>query len=335
MLPVLINASVAACMPFPALLFEGRVMALAQWHGDRLRGTSSILEFLSEWDVNADRLKAIVRSPATQELIVERGSALAAFRIHAPIAPRQIYCTIGNYAAQVVEAALDAERGGDARTAREAALASIAKRRSEGAPYVCLKGSAAISGPFDPLPVEERMSTLDWEAEIGVVIGRHARNVDVSRALDYVAGYCVVNDITLRERVIRTDLPALGTDWLQSKSRSGWLPAGPWLVPAWDVEAPSSLRPWLRLNGALMQDGTADDMIFGISEQIAYLSAHTSLHPGDLICTGTPAGIGSHHGRFLRAGDVVEAGVSGLGAQRVVCVDPVERRSNGERGEEQ
>lgn len=334
MLPVLVNVSVAACAPFPALLFEGRVMALAQWRSDGLRGTSSIAEFLSEWGANADRLKAIVRSPAMQARIAERGSALGSFQIHEPIAPRQVYCTIGNYAAQVVEAALDAERGVDALGRREAALASIAKRRCEGTPYVCLKGSGAVSGPFDPLPVDKDESTLDWEVEIGVVIGRHARNVDVSRALDHVAGYCVVNDITLRERVIRSDLPALGTDWLQSKSRTGWLPAGPWLVPAWDVEAPSSLRPWLRLNGALMQDAIADDMIFGIAEQIAYLSAHTSLHPGDLICTGTPAGIGSHHGRFLRAGDVVEAGVSGLGAQRIVCVDAIERRTNAERGEE-
>lgn len=330
--PVLVNVSIAACVPFPALLFEGRVMALAHWRRDGLCGTSSISEFLNEWEINADRLKPIVRSDATRVHIAERGAEVAAFRFHEPIAPRQVYCTIGNYREQVLQAAMDAA-GENESARRDDVLASIEKRRRDGTPYVCLKGAAAVSAPFDALPIEADMSTLDWEVEIGVVIGRHACNVDASRAFDYVAGYCVVNDITLRDRVVRKDQPTLGTDWLQSKSRKGWLPAGPWLVPAWDVEAPSALRPWLRLNGALMQDGVVGDMIFGIAEQIAYLSAHTSLNPGDLICTGTPAGIGSHYGRYLRAGDVVEAGVLELGAQRMVCVDAIEFGSNAEKGE--
>ena len=337
MSPVLVNVSIAECTPFPALLFDSRVMALAQWRTSGLRGTSSISEFFDEWDGNAERLKRLARSQATQALIAERGVELAAFRVHAPIAPRQVYCTIGNYREQVVQAALDAQHAADAPGRREAVLASIETRRREGTPYVCLKGAAAIAAPFEPLPVEAGLSTLDWEVEIGVVIGRHARNVEAAHAFDYVAGYCVVNDITLRERVVRADVPVLGTDWLQSKSRAGWLPAGPWLVPAWDVEAPSALRPWLRLNGALMQDGLAGDMIFGIAEQIAYLSKHTSLQPGDLICTGTPAGIGSHYGRYLRAGDVLEAGVSALGVQRIVCVEAIAGRPDAVagRGEEQ
>ncbi|MGN6314987.1 fumarylacetoacetate hydrolase family protein [Trinickia sp.] len=296
-------------------------MALAYWRGEGLRGTSSVFEFIAEWAANAAPLKRLCASSAVRSLIAERGVETAAFALHAPISPRQVYCTIGNYRCQVVQAALDAGGGAHERDCREATLACIEQRRRDGAPYVCLKGTAAVAGPFDPLLVEADMSTLDWEVEIGVVIGRPARNVEPSRALEYVAGYCVVNDITLRERVTRHDLPTLGTDWLRSKSREGWLPAGPWLVPAWQVEHPSALRPWLRLNGASMQDGFAGDMIFSIAEQIAYLSTHTSLQPGDLICTGTPAGIGAHYGRYLRAGDVVEAGVSLLGAQRVVCVN--------------
>ncbi len=330
MYPVLVNVSIAACAPFPALLLDSRVMALAHWRASGLHGTSSIRELLDEWEGNAEPLKRVVRSQATRALILERGIELAAFRVHEPIAPRQVYCTIGNYREQVVQAALDAQGAADAPGRREAVLRSIETRRREGAPYVCLKGAAAIAAPFDPLPVEAGMATLDWEVEVGVIIGRHARNIEAARAFDHVAGYCVVNDITLRDRVARADVPALGTDWLQSKSRAGWLPAGPWLVPAWDVEAPSALRPWLRLNGDLMQDGLAGDMIFGVAEQIAYLSQHTSLQPGDLICTGTPAGIGSHYGRYLRAGDVLEAGVSALGAQRIVCVDAAEGRG-GER----
>ena len=323
MSPVLVNLSTAACAPFPALLCEGRVIALTHWRAEGLRGTSSMAKLLIEWDVNAELLKQICASQATRSLIERRGVELAGFALHEPVAPRQVYCTIGNYRCQVMQAALDAEGQADERSRRDATLASIEKRRRDGAPYVCLKGPAAIAGPFDPLLVEAEMSTLDWEVEIGVVMGRVAHDVEPSKALGYVAGYCVVNDITLRERILRQDVPTVGTDWLQSKSRKGWLPAGPWLVPAWNVERPETLRPWLRLNGTSMQDGAAENMIFSIAEQIAYLSQHTSLQPGDLICTGTPAGIGSHYGRYLRAGDVVEAGVSGLGAQRTVCVDSI------------
>jgi 2,4-didehydro-3-deoxy-L-rhamnonate hydrolase len=319
--PVIVNVSIAASEPFPALCFNDRVMALAHWRAEGLRGTSSMSELLNDWAVNAERLQQLCRTTALRALIMERGVAVSALRLHAPVAPRQLYCTIGNYRAQALQAALDADSGGDESARRRSVLASIETRRNEGAPYVCLKGPAAVAGPFDSLPIEAGDGTLDWEVEIGVVIGRGARNVEAAHAFDYVAGYCVVNDITLRDQVIRQDLPTLGTDWLQSKSRSGWLPSGPWLVPAWDVEDPSTLRPWLRLNGELMQDGVASDMIFSIAEQIAYLSRHTTLHPGDLICTGTPAGIGSHYGRYLRAGDLVEAGVSALGVQRVVCVD--------------
>lgn len=326
MLPVIVNVSIAASDPFPALLFNDRVMALAHWRSEGLRGTSSIVELLDDWTVNVERLQQLCRSTATQALLAEQGVELSAFRVHAPVSPRQVYCTIGNYRSQVLQAALDADGGVNEPVRREAFLASIEKRRKEGAPYVCLKGPASVSGPFDGLHVERGDATLDWEVEIGVVIGRTACNVEAACALDYVAGYCVVNDITLRDRIIRQDLPTLGTDWLQSKSRGGWLPSGPWLVPAWSVEDPSALRPWLRLNGELMQDGAASDMIFGIAEQIAYLSRHTALRAGDLICTGTPAGIGSHYGRYLHAGDVVEAGVAGLGAQRVVCVDSTNGR---------
>ena len=193
-------------------------------------------------------------------------------------------------------------------------------RRREGAPYICLKATSSVADPFAELAIATGTATLDWEVEIGAVIGRTAWQVTPEDALDHVAGYCVVNDITLRERIFRADPPLLGTDWLQSKGGHGWLPVGPWLVPAWSIPDTTSLRPWLRLNGTTMQDGCSDDMVFGIAEQIAYLSRHTRLNPGDLLCTGSPAGFGSHHRHFLRAGDTVEAGIPGLGAQRTLCV---------------
>lgn len=278
-------------------------------------------EFLDEWAVNSDILRQLCRAESTLDILTELGADHILFELHEPVAPRQVYCTIGNYRSQIVQSAVDADNGQSFDDKRDAALAGIETRRREGVPYVCLKGAACVSGPYETLSVNAGMSTLDWEAEIGVVMGRAAHNVDVAHALDYVAGYCVVNDITLRERVFRQDLPTLGTDWLQSKSHRGWLPTGPWLVPAWEIDDPATLRPWLRLNGDLMQDGVGSDMIFSIAEQIAYLSTQTALQPGDLICTGTPAGIGTHYGRYLRAGDVVQAGVHGLGSQWVLCTD--------------
>jgi 2,4-didehydro-3-deoxy-L-rhamnonate hydrolase len=322
MYPVLVNVSLAFCRPFPALLFDDRVIALEHWRSAGLLGTDSIADLLDHWDVNLELLKELCGDKAIVGLFREHGISVPAFHLHAPVAPRQVFCTIGNYRCQMLQAALDAEDGPEgpgAAARREAALSAIEVRQRDGEPYIGLKGAVCVSGPHDPLVVDGDVSKLDWESEIGVVIGRGGRNIPEGRAFEHVAGYCVVNDITARDRVFRQDVKLYGTDWVQSKSQSGWLPTGPWLVPEWNVADPSFFRPWLRLNGTLMQDGVAGDMIFGIDEQIAYLSRHTLLRPGDLICTGTPAGIGSHYGRFLKAGDVVEAGVQGLGAQRVVC----------------
>jgi 2-keto-4-pentenoate hydratase/2-oxohepta-3-ene-1,7-dioic acid hydratase in catechol pathway len=323
MLPVLVNVSIAHCEPFPALSIDTHVLALAHWAHMGLRGVGCIETFSREWETNMHRLMQVCADPATADTIVERGVPLCHVRVHSPVAPRQVYCTIGNYRGQLLEAALDADDGPNgpgAAARREALLDSIEARCHDGAPYICLKGPACVSGPYDPLAIAHEVTTLDWEVEIGVVIGKSAAQVRPEEALDCIAGYCVVNDITLRDRVFRRDVPALGTDWLQSKSRSGWLPAGPWMVPAWNVTDASQLRLWLRLNGSVMQDGMAGDMIFDIGEQIAWLSNSIRLEPGDLICTGTPAGIGSHYGRYLRPGDVVEAGIDGLGCQRVICI---------------
>ncbi|HKW84796.1 MAG TPA: fumarylacetoacetate hydrolase family protein [Burkholderiaceae bacterium] len=321
--PVLSNVSVAGCRPFPALLHDGRVLALAWWGATELGEITSVEQLLKRWPQLAPALRAVSESPDTTVLIAAHGAALDACRIHAPVVPRQVYCTIGNYRAQVIEAAVDAEdgpSGSRAAARREAAAAMLDRRQRDGVPYICVKPTSSVADPFAELVVSPGLPTLDWEVEIGVVIGRAAWQVEPERAFEHVAGYCVVNDITLRERVFRADPPLLGTDWIQSKGGPGWLPVGPWFVPAWRIEDPGALCPWLRLNGTTMQQGCASDMVFGIAEQISYLSRHTRLEPGDLLCTGSPAGFGSHHRRFLGAGDVVEAGVDGLGSQRIVCV---------------
>lgn len=322
-LPVLVNASFAACAPFPALLHGGRVLALARW-ADTLGPDSASMAALQQgWARLEAPLRALCEAPATHTAIAHDGVPVEHLRLHAPVAPRQLFCTIGNYRAQWLEAALDADDGPHgplAAARREQALAAIAARQRDGIPYICHKGPATLAGPCDDLVLPEGLDRLDWEVELGVVIGRPAWQVDVRDALSHVAGYCVVNDLTRRDRIFRDDVKALGSDWLQSKAGPGWLPAGPWFVPAWQVADPQRLRLQLHLNGTAMQDGDTGDMVFGIAEQIAYLSRHTRLAAGDLLCTGSPAGFGSHHRRFLRAGDVVEATVEGLGTQRTHCV---------------
>lgn len=333
--PVLVNLSRAGEAPVPALLHRERALPLTHWRHTPLRDAHAMAALLREWPLYAGALRQACADPASAEAIERHGAPIAACRLHAPVAPGQVYCTIGNYQAQLLQAALDGGDGpaGPQAAARHAAAqAAIASRRRDGAPYICMKGSACVAGPYDDLAVPDDLTTLDWEVEIGVVIGRTAWQIAREAALDYVAGYCVVNDITLRARVFRADPQLMGTDWLQSKARPGWLPAGPWLAPAWNIADPGALELSLRLNGELMQSGHAGDMVFDIADQIAYLSQHTRLEPGDLLCTGSPAGFGSHYGRYLRPGDLVEAAVGGLGAQRVRCVPDMRPEAQGHDG---
>lgn len=337
MQPVIVNISHAGAAPYPALLHGSRALALTYWRDTPLRHAHTMAALMHEWPLFAPALRTLCTQGQGTEAIERHGVPVTAGRAaqtpcsspsapvqwHAPATPGQVYCTIGNYQAQLLQAALDGGDGpaGPQAAARQAAaLAAIDARRRGGEPYVCITGNARVAGPDGELQIAAGMETLDWEVEIGVVIGRTAWRVDAADALDYVAGYCVVNDVTLRASVFRADPQAMGTDWLQAKARPGTLPAGPWLAPAWNIADPQALDLSLRLNGELMQSGNASDMVFDIASQIAYLSRHTRLEPGDMICTGSPAGFGSHYGRYLRPGDVLEASVTGLGAQRVRCV---------------
>jgi 2,4-diketo-3-deoxy-L-fuconate hydrolase len=302
----LARLSMAGCAPFPAWVSGDRALPLAAMSG--LCGAASIDALLAHWAHDEPVLAEVALG-----LDAAAGTSLAPLRIHAPITPTTVYCTIGNYRSQLIEAALDVDPTVDVGALHHA----LDRRRSDGDPYVALKPACTIADPFEPLVIDPTLKTLDWEVEVGVVIGKPARKVTAAAALQHVAGYCTVNDITLRERLFRADPKAMGTDFLQAKGGPGWLPVGPWLVPARQVPDVSALRLTLRLNGRTMQVGLASDMLFGIAEQIAYLSRHVELRPGDLVCTGSPAGFGSHHKRYLQAGDVIEAEVEGLGLQRM------------------
>ena len=180
-------------------------------------------------------------------------------------------------------------------------------------PVVFSKATSCLSGPYDPVTIPRGSKKTDWEVELGVVIGRTALYVDEAEALDYVAGYCTVNDVS--ERAFQIER---GGQWVKGKSAPSFGPIGPWLVTADEVADPQRLHLSLSLNGTTMQDSDTSDMIFPVARIVSYLSQFMELRPGDLICTGTPAGVGMglKPQRFLAPGDVMELEVEGLGRQR-------------------
>ncbi len=180
-------------------------------------------------------------------------------------------------------------------------------------PIVFSKATSAICGPNDNIQMPRHSVKSDWEVELGVIIGKHAKYVSEDEALDYVSGYCVVNDLSERE----FQLERAG-QWIKGKSCDTYGPIGPWFVTTDEISDPQNLLLWMALNGQRMQDGSTRTMIFTVAHIISYLSQFMSLHPGDIIATGTPPGVGMgmKPQQFLYAGDVVEAGVEGLGTQK-------------------
>jgi 2,4-diketo-3-deoxy-L-fuconate hydrolase len=180
-------------------------------------------------------------------------------------------------------------------------------------PIIFLKATSAISGPNDDI-IEPRGSTkLDWEVELGVVIGTKAQYVSEETALDYVAGYCVVNDVSERAFQMQS------SQWDKGKGCDTFGPVGPWLVTKDEVPDPQNLNMWLDVNGVRRQAGNTKTMIFGVRELVAYCSRYMTLLPGDIIATGTPPGVGmgiKPDPVWLHPGDVVELGIEGLGQQR-------------------
>ncbi|WP_106352013.1 fumarylacetoacetate hydrolase family protein [Paraburkholderia fungorum] len=180
-------------------------------------------------------------------------------------------------------------------------------------PVVFMKATSALNGPDDDVILPRGATKADWEVELGVVIGRRANYIGPADALDYVAGYVVVNDVSERTWQLER-----GGQWTKGKSFDSFAPVGPWLVTADEVPDPQSLGLWLELNGQCCQTGNTSDMIFGVRELVSYVSEFMTLMPGDIVCTGTPAGVGLGMvpNRFLRPGDTLRLGIEGLGEQR-------------------
>ncbi len=181
-------------------------------------------------------------------------------------------------------------------------------------PILFMKANSAITGPNDDVVMPRGSATTDWEVELGVVIGKAAKYVSVEEALDYVAGYCLCNDVS--ERHFQTSLTG---QWTKGKSCDTFGPTGPWLVTRDDVEDPQNLDMWLDVNGKRMQTGSTKTMIFTVAQVISHLSQLFTLHPGDVISTGTPPGVGmgmKPEPVYLKDGDVMELSIQGLGIQR-------------------
>ena len=179
-------------------------------------------------------------------------------------------------------------------------------------PVIFHKATSCMAGPEDDLILPTDAARTDWEVELGVVIGRVLKRVSPEEALAGVAGYCTVNDIS--ERSFQLDR---GGQWTKGKSADGFGPVGPWLVTADEVPDPQALKLWLELNGERRQDGPTADQVFGVAEVLSYLSRFMTLEPGDLVTTGTPAGVGmgGRPQRFLKPGDHMVLEVEGLGRQ--------------------
>lgn len=180
-------------------------------------------------------------------------------------------------------------------------------------PIIFMKATSAIAGPNDTLLIPRGSQKTDWEVELGVVIGRTAKYVSEAEALDYVAGYCTVHDVS--ERAFQTERHG---QWTKGKSCDTFGPIGPWLVTKDEVADPQNLPMWLNVNGETMQSGSTKTMVYGVAFLVSYLSQFMSLHPGDIISTGTPPGVGMgmRPPRYLKPGDVVELGIEGLGSQK-------------------
>ena len=209
--------------------------------------------------------------------------------------PSKIVCIGLNYASHAEEAGMEAP--------------------SE--PVVFFKATTAWAGPNDDIVIPRDSNKTDWEVELAVVIGKRAKYVSEDEALNYVAGYGVHNDYSEREWQLEK-----GGQWVKGKSADTYAPFGPYLATSDEVSNPNDLRLWLNLNGEQLQDGSTSDFIFNIQQVVSYLSCYMTLLPGDVISTGTPAGVGLGFDppMYLKEGDVVELGIDGLGMQKQVAV---------------
>jgi len=311
---------------------EGDSVRLGLVAGDRIRA-------LSADELGAATLNAFLASPDWDRLAALATAEgdwmpLSGVTLTAPVEPRQVLQAGANYREHVIELVAAGLTNNSDRTPEEArafAAAMMDDRAANGEPYFFIGLPACVVGDDVPLVLPHYSQVHDWELELAVVIGREAFRVSREDALDHVAGYTIVNDITTRDLVFRKDMKEIGTDWYRAKNAPGFLPTGPFLVPVPYVDG-GHLTVTLDLNGERMQNGNTDDLLFDIAALIAGASETMPLLPGDLLLTGSPPGNGQHWKRFLRDGDVMTGSIEGLGTQVVRCVAEGDGGSSGHGG---
>jgi 2-keto-4-pentenoate hydratase/2-oxohepta-3-ene-1,7-dioic acid hydratase in catechol pathway len=264
---------------------------------------ATMLDVLNDWEA-AQALLDKAAAKAKQGKI--KGIPLGQAKLLAPVLyPSAIFCAGANYVDHMRE------------------MAAIQKidpepdPRSMGLkPWHFIKTPRTVVETQSTIPLPAYSKMVDWEAELAVVIGRPAKNVPADKALDYVAGYTVANDLSARDFATRPQIPPTSPfkyDWVSHKNFDGACPIGPWIVPAGEIPNPQNLGIKLWVNDVLKQDSHTSKMIFSVADQVAYLSTRITLHPGDLILTGTPSGVGLARQEFLKSGDVVRVWIEGIG----------------------
>lgn len=269
---------------------------------------SSVMELLNNWEDSHAQLLAIV------DALTESPTEYSCYRLSADdiiflppvLQPGVIYCAGANYRDHV-EA-----------MSRALNHKLVIDPKAEGIPpwHFLKAGKGSLAGHREVVPFPAHSNMLDWEAELAVVIGRRASKVSVDEALQYVAGYSCSNDLSARDHLKRDKIDVSSPfrfDWIGHKCFNGSCPIGPFLTPAAFVESPEDLDIKLWLNGELKQDSNTRNHLYGVADQISYLSQRVDLHPGDIILTGTPAGVGAESGTFLKRGDVMRVWIEGLG----------------------
>lgn len=302
---------------WPGVVRNGRICPLAKLVPDAPADLGGVF---ADWENWAGRIDTAMAEASDDGWRDEAESTA-----HLPFMPENLFGAGANYRKHVIELIVDHGAGGTEHLSREERRAfgerEMDDRAASGMPFVWVGLRSSIAGPARPFVVPYDVAEPDWEFELAVVMGKRARRVAASEALDYVAGYTMANDITSRELVSRKDLKNLGMDWMASKGTPGYKVIGPYITPARFIADPQKLHLRLSLNGKVMQDEGTDDMIFGVARIVEWISSHCELQPGDVIMTGSPSGNGTHYGRFLRDGDELRGEIDGLvGAQVTRCV---------------
>jgi 2-keto-4-pentenoate hydratase/2-oxohepta-3-ene-1,7-dioic acid hydratase in catechol pathway len=296
--------------PRAGMVVDDRLLDMTEAFADtsvaaRAGELDSVLEVLRHWSETRPALQRAARQ--ARDGGTTRGQPLSEVRLLAPVLyPGVILCAGANYRDHVAE------------MSKAMNLPPEPDPHERGLkPWHFVKASAAcVRGTGSQIALPSYSKKVDWEAEIALVIARECRNVGVDRALEYVAGLTIANDLSARDHLRREGIAPESPfryDWLSQKCFDGALPLGPWIAPLDDIEDVGRLGIKLWVNDELMQDSSSSNMIFSMAEQVAHLSTRLTLAPGDVVVTGTPAGVGSARGRFLQPDDRVRIWVEGVG----------------------